>query len=345
MRRVAAALLLSTIAVAGAGADPIRPRALRPGDTIGLITPARGVDAGKVAAVTAGLEKLGYKVKPAPNLTERYGYLAGDDATRAAAIMDLWRDPEVDALFSLAGGFGVTRLLDRLDYQYIREHPKIVTGFSDITALHIAIYQQSGVITFHAPSHTLALTDDRAGRPVQAEWMWRQISRAGWIGADGATATLPLVYPTRDSYGEPTTIVGGRARGRLTGGNLSLIAALCGTPYDMVTDGHIVFLEDVGEEPFRIDRMLSTLRLAGRLDRPAGVVIGRFANCEPENPETSFTVEQVFRQYFEGRPYPVLWGFPTGHVTDNVTLPIGAMAELDADARTLSLLEIPVSLE
>lgn len=323
---------------------PVKPRALQQGGTIALVTPASPSNENVLNFVTDSLESQGYTVKAAPNVLKRDGHTAGDDQERAQALMDAFADPEVDAIFCLSGGYGVTRMLHLIDFDVIRQNPKIFTGFSDITAMHLAIQRETGLVTFHSPTHSRTLGKTFEERPMQAEWFWRLIHADSYFDEEGNRITDIDTYPTEDSLGEPTTMVPGRAIGRLTGGNLSLIASLSGTPYDLDAEGAILFLEDVGEEPYRIDRMLSTLELSGKLDELSGVVIGRFARSEPNNPERTFSLEEVFERYFAHRDYPVISGFPTGHVVDNVTIPYGILAELDADNRTLRLLEDPVLL-
>ncbi|MCC5877740.1 MAG: LD-carboxypeptidase [Candidatus Sumerlaeia bacterium] len=322
----------------------VKPRALEQGGTIALVTPASPSNEYVLSFVTDSLESQGYTVKPAPNVLKRDGHTAGTDQERAQALMDAFADPEVDAIFCISGGYGVTRMLHLIDFDVIRENPKIFTGFSDITAMHMAIQRETGLVTFHSPTHSRTLGKTFEERPMQAEWFWRLIHADSYFDEDGNRIDGIDAYPTEDSEGEPETLVPGRAIGRLTGGNLSLIAALSGTPYDLDAEGAILFLEDVGEEPYRIDRMLSTLELSGKLDQLSGVVIGRFARSEPNNPDRTFTLEEVFERYFAHRDYPVISGFPTGHVVDNVTIPYGILAELDADNKTLRLLEDPVLL-
>lgn len=320
----------------------VKPPALHPGGTVALVAPASPPDPAAVETARRGLEAQGFRVKVARNVGARWGYLAGDDQERAAAFMEAWTDPEVDAVFSLAGGYGVNRILPLLDFGEMARHPKVFTGFSDITALHLAIQNHVGLVTFHAPTHSAALGRDATVRPFQVAWLWRQIYAPAYFDDAGRRLPEGLDLPAAGSVGEAWTVAPGKAEGRLTGGNLALVASLAGTPHALRPEGAILFLEDVGEEPYRVDRMLSTLELGGVLDRVAGVVLGRFTGGEAPDPERSLTLEDVFRRYFAGRPYPVLAGFPVGHVVDNVTLPYGVRAELDAGAGTLRLLEDPV---
>ncbi len=320
----------------------VKPPALKAGDTIALVAPAGVGDPKKVDAIEAGLAKLGLKIKRSANLTERYGYLGGTDEARAAGVMDAWRDPGVQGVFCITGGFGTTRMLDKLDYRFIRENPKVFTGFSDITGLHLAIQRQAGLVTFHSPTSEYALSANAEERPLQARYLWGMVM-PGNAGGEPLALPDPVVYTDEGLTTKTLTIRGGKARGQLTGGNLSLIQALMGTPWEIETKDRILFIEDVGEAPYRVDRMLSNLRLAGKLDSPAGVIFGQFSKCDPENPERSFTVDDLIAEYFAKRHYPVVSRFPSGHVIDNATLPLGVMAELDADARTLTLLESPLA--
>lgn len=320
--------------------DALRlPKALQPGDTIALVSPARPISDDTVTSITLGLTKLGYKVVEAPNLRVVNRYLAGTDEDRAAGMNWAWADPEVDAIFCPGGGFGSTRILDQLDYETIRKNPKIFTGFSDITGVHLAIYARTGQVVFHAPTTWMALTDRRDLRPHAAASFWGTLAASSYTDDRKGFTILPHEGTV------PVKLVGGVSQGRLVGGNLSLVAALMGTPYEFESKGHILFLEEVREAPYRVDRMLSTLRLAGKLDDLAGVVVGQFHRCDPDASDNSFTVRELMDTYFGDRPYPVLLNYPIGHVENNATIPIGALAELDAEKGTLTLLENPVRLK
>lgn len=335
--------LAASLTLAPAFADlpePVKARALAPGDTIALAAPSGNIGEERKETLIDGLTKMGFKVKAMPNILDRTGYLAGDDEARAASIMDAWRDPEVNAIFCVTGGYGATRMVDALDYDFIAENPKILTGFSDITALHLAIQAKTGLVTFHSPTTAWAYINNKEERPVQTQYLWRAIDSRQY-------APESYGYPI-DGYAgesEPEAITIGKAIGYTTGGNLSLIHALMGTEYEIQTDNRIVFIEDVGEEPYRIDRMLSNMRLAGKLDNPAAVLLGQFARCEPDNPERSFTIDEVFDHYFQGASYPVVKGFPTGHVIDNATIPMGVQAEFNTRTMELTILEDPVIRE
>ncbi len=336
-------VLMSCFAAASAQ-GLVKPRALDRGGTVALIAPASPSSQEKIDFIEKGLAEKDIGTKVFGNPMEVWGgYLAGKDDARAKAIMDAWRDPKVDAIFCIQGGYGTPRILKLLDYQYMREHPKIIAGFSDITALHLAINQQAGLVTFHSPTTQWVYGGDVGSRPFATESFWQTISADAFRHRQVRSAESYISY-TADQFTSPvTTINPGVARGRLTGGNLSLVAALMGTPYEVETDGALLFLEDVGEEPYRIDRMLSTLDNAGKLDEVNGVILGIWAGCSPDDPE-DFTAERVFRQYFEGRPYPVVLNFPLGHVRENATLPAGLMAEMNGADGSLRFLEEPVEL-
>jgi muramoyltetrapeptide carboxypeptidase len=366
MRYQSNLLLVYTYAICGAlsfaitarGDSPpaLFPRGLAPGDTIQFIAPAKYLDRERVALAKKRLEDLGYHVHLPDDLFRRQGFLAGSDEARAAEINAAFADPEVDAIFPGTGGYGTTRIVDRLDYDLIRANPKILVGFSDITALHIAIHQETGLVTFHSPNPEWGLGTEKNLSPFAAKWFWRALVAtklaAPLTDTLGAGYTIHLQPDVRRAASEdarifrgvprPITLVGGTARGRLIGGNLSVLHALMGTPYEIETAGRILFLEDVGEAPYRVDRMLSTLRLAGKFDDVAGVILGAFTAREEEDPwSTDATVDDVLRDYFAGLNVPVLMHFPVGHVRYNATLPVGALSELDATGQTLRIVEDP----
>ena len=333
-----------------------------PGDTIEIIAPAKYLDKDRVALAKKRLEEMGFKVRLPDTLFRKKGFLGGSDEERAAELMAAFADPEVKAVMPGTGGYGTTRIVDRLDYDVIRRNPKILVGFSDITALHIAINQQTGLVTFHSPLPEWGLGDESNLSPFAAKWFWRAIlaksydsdlplselgrprPQSGYTIYTHPTDKSQLSTQLFDGVPRPVTLHGGKARGRLIGGNVSVLHALMGTPYEIQTDGKILFLEDVGEAPYRIDRMLSTLRLAGKFDHVAGVILGQFtARKEEAKWDDDASVDDVLKDYFAKLNVPVLADFPLGHVRFNATLPVGAMAELDAEAQTLQLLENPVA--
>jgi len=323
---------------------PIFPPALNPGDTIGLVAPSGVLHRKRIERAIERLEQAGFRIKTYGDIYRKRGYLAGDDATRAAELMAAFTDTDVRAIFPARGGYGVTRLLDRLDYDAIREQPKIVTGFSDITALHLALQRLCGWVTFHSPNPMDGLGTVDGLEGLEEHFFWRAL-RAEQYRDD-------LGQPRKPGYGliDPhgTVRLGrvrpGRAEGRITGGNLALIAATLGTPYEIETAGRLLFLEDTGEQPYRIDRYLSQLRLAGKLDVAAGIILGYFTDCQPATGKASLSLEEVLGDYLGHLDIPVARNFPAGHEVPNVTLPLGALARLDADRGSLELLENPVVL-
>jgi muramoyltetrapeptide carboxypeptidase len=301
----------------------MRAKRLRPGDTIGIVAPASPYDSAKTERALGNLAAMGYKVKVGASVYKNRGYLAGSDEMRAEDINRMFAEDEVDAIFCLRGGYGSQRLIDLIDYKLIRKNPKIFMGYSDITALLISIYQECGLITFHGP-----IVGDFTG------------------GLNKATkAAMLKMLESTEAVGElenpdtPEVVCEGKARGELVGGNLSIIAASLGTPYEINTKGRILLLEDVNEEPYSIDRMLNQLRLGGKFRDAAGIVLGDWGNALPEEPERSLTLEEVLHDMFHNIGKPVLQGYKIGHCKPNITVPIGAEAEIDTCSRTLRILE------
>ncbi len=337
--------------------QPLFPKALAPGDTIEIVAPAKYLDKERIELAQKRLEEMGFKVLIPRNLFRKKGFLGGSDEERAAELNAAFADPQVNAVMPGTGGYGTTRIVDKLDYDVIRRNPKILIGFSDITALHIAIHQKTGLVTFHSPLPEWGLGNEENLSPYAAKWFWRAI-----LANSYRTGSVQLLHGytiyTHPSEGpksedaklfeevpRPVTMHVGKTHGRLIGGNVSVLHALMGTPYEIQTDGKILFLEDVGEAPYRVDRMLSTLRLAGKFDHVAGVILGQFtARKEEAKWDDDESIDDVLKEYFANLNVPVLANFPLGHVRYNATLPVGAMAELDAEEQTLRLLENPVKL-
>jgi muramoyltetrapeptide carboxypeptidase len=322
---------------------PMKPKALRPGDAIGVIAPAGPVDRERIDRAFSRLRQLGYQIKTYGDIYRRTGYLAGDDETRANELMAAFEDPKTSAVWCARGGFGVTRIIDRIDFDVIRRNPKIFVGFSDITILHLAINGRTGIITFHGPN-----LQDGFGKPEEmptatATALWRaispQLSSQQPPSEDGAySLDLTNVDPP-----EVRTIIPGTATGQLTGGNLAVLCGLMGTPYEIETTGRILFLEDVSERVYRIDRYFSQLTLAGKLQSAAGLLLGTFSYDDDEPADTQSAINELLDHYCRPLKIPVLAGFPAGHAKYNLTLPMGARTEIDAVRQTLRLLENPVT--
>lgn len=316
----------------------LKPNALQRGDTIGVVAPAGPVDRERIERALERVRRRGYRIKTFGDIHRRSGYLAGDDKTRADELMAAFADPESAAVWCARGGYGVVRLLERLDFEVIRRNPKIFVGFSDITVLHLAIQQRVGLVTFHGPN-----LQDGFGKPdempaASEAALWQALACQTRLGAsDGYQFDFSDIRTL-----ELRTVSPGTARGRLTGGNLAVLCGLMGTPFEIETAGRILFLEDVSERVYRIDRYLSQLLLAGKLQTAAGVVLGTFSYDDDDPPESQQEVAALVDEYCQGLGIPVLAGFPAGHAQYNLTLPMGAMAEMDADQGAVRLLENPV---
>ena len=291
---------------------------LPPGALIGVIAPAGPTQPASLAAVPALYERFGCRVRIFPGCAHSTGYLAGDDAVRLADLHAALADDELAAVHCMRGGYGCMRLLDGIDAGLVRRSAKLLIGYSDITALH-ALWALHGLPSLHAPMATSDLT--RPGRESDALALFALLQG----GLHAGTVLAPTLLP------EPRLGVPGRARGRLIGGNLSLVASLLGTPWAWQAQGAVLFLEDVSEELYRVDRLLTQLRLAGVLDAVAGFVLGSFT--ESESPDA------LLREFLLPLGKPVLGGWPSGHGTPNLPLPMGVVVELDAQAGTLTVLE------
>lgn len=305
---------------------------LKFGDTLGFIAPSGAVRTeGAIERAVAETERMGFKVKLGESAGQKYGYLSGTDEVRARDINTMFADEEVDAIVCLRGGYGAMRILDKLDYDMIAQHPKIFMGFSDITALHIALLEKCGLATFHGPMAAA----NWAGKPLDGfsrESMYRALMNAEPAGE----LANPAEYPKQ-------TVNPGQAEGQLVGGNLMLIASSLGTPWEINTKGRIIFIEEVGERTYCVDRMLTQLRLAGKFDDCAGVVFGDFADCPVEYPEFGLTLEEIIRDVVASCGKPVFTGLRCGHCTPKLTLPLGVRYRMDADECTLTVLESAVT--
>ena len=294
-----------------------------------LVAPAGPVDRERILQFQQVLESKGYKTIVPDTLFRADRYLAGDDATRAAELNAAFRDPNVDAVFPCRGGYGLTRILDKLDYDALRQQPKLVIGFSDVTALHLAIARKSRLFTLHSPMPQAFLFSDADSHQASNDVFWSFIR-----GQPYGRTKLPIQVISPAVKKRVRSICGGRTDGRLVGGNLTLICATLGTPYAIEPRGKILVIEDTGERPYRIDRYLSQLKLAGVLDQLAGVVVGDFTDAQEES-------ERIIADYIRPIGIPAISGFPIGHEAENLTLPLGASVKLDADAPSLTITEWP----
>jgi len=318
----------------------IYPAKLKPGAMIMFVAPAGVLDREKVLLAKGRLEERGYQVTMRDDIFSDEGYLAGSDERRAAELMQAFLDPEVDAVFAGRGGYGTMRILDMLDYRAIRENPKLFTGFSDNTALHAALNCRAGLVTYHSP-HPTSIGCGEDFSEFSARYFFRAVEGNDTRNRDSGS----YLVETPPHVPQPKPLGSGKARGRLCGGNLSLISALEGTPYAIDTQDAILLVEDVREAPYRVDRMLRQLKLAGKLDHLRGAVVGQFTRSfereDTRSDDPRYTMEGVLRQYFEPLGIPVLLNFPVGHHKENCTLPLGGEVEIDADAGTLRVFKAP----
>ena len=299
---------------------------------VGLVAPASPPH--EPEGVRYGIEVLqsfGFEVVEGAHLWARDQYLAGSDRQRADDVNRMFRRSDIDAVFCLRGGYGSSRILPFLDYEAIRENPKVITGFSDISALVLAIHTLTGLVTFHGPVAEQGFSD----------YTLAEFKKVMMEPVAPVSVAAPPPFERREGQVERknrlTRFVRGKARGRLMGGNLSLLTHLMGTPYEPDFQGRILFLEDIDEAPYRVDRMLTQLWLTGKLQQVAGVVLGKFSRSDDAG--NSFSLEEVFEQRFVPMGVPTLRGLMIGHVFDRASLPLGIEAELDVDAGTLTLLE------
>jgi muramoyltetrapeptide carboxypeptidase len=312
----------------------IRPRVLHEGDLVGVITPSAYVsDPDRLALVETTIKYFGLRARMGKNVGKRAGYLAGSIEDRLEDLHQMFRDPEVKAVFAIRGGYGAAQLLDRIDYDLIRRNPKIFLGYSDITALHLAIRKRTGLVTFHGP---VVLSGFSA---YTQEWFRKAMFSPEPLGAVTNPPESNLLRPAHPLR----TVRPGKGRGRLIGGNLTLISTTMGTPYEIDTRGRLLFIEDVGEEPYRMDRMLTQLRLAGKFDGVAGVIFGECYECTPRefqpSFESTFSLGEIVDRILGKLDVPVLSGLTFGHTDDQLTLPEGVMATLDAGKQELVIEE------
>jgi muramoyltetrapeptide carboxypeptidase len=321
--------------------EPVFPKALKKGGTVALVRPASPSFDYKANEIAAEIvASLGFVPELMENAAKKLGYLAGTDAERAADLNAAFADPKVDAIWCIGGGYGTSRILPHLDYETIRKNPKPFIGYSDITGTLNAIHRLTGLVTFHGP----------VAEGTMSEYTLAAFRKVVVDGAAGRIAEPPPFVPREgvvERENRVWKLAPGKAKGRLVGGNISVFSTLVGTPFEPELKGRILFLEEVGEDPYRIDRWLTQFLLTGKLSGLAGVALGKFADCDPA-PEHSLSLlgswswQEVCADRLGKLGIPVVAGLCFGHVRDKATLPLGVLAELDADAGTLTLLESAV---
>lgn len=300
----------------------VQPPRLKIGDTIAVVAPAGPIrERDALEKGIAALTRMGFKIPGNERIFESSRYLAGSDPDRAEELMQAFENPSVQAIIAVRGGYGCSRLIPLLTEKRLRRHPKIFMGFSDLTTLHLYFKRRFGWITFHGPmAASSALGDIDRDQEKHLLSLWTN------------PEYRPLLsFPQLESWAP------GTAEGILTGGCLSIIAASIGTPYEIKTEGKILFLEDYGEPPYRLDRMLTHLHQANKLQPAAGLLLGKFGDCEPE--EGGYTAGDALQEILLRLNVPIIANFPAGHETDNWVLPLGAKVKIDADARTVSFVD------
>lgn len=310
----------------------VRPKRLHKGDTIGVISPASPSEKkSEINRAVETLEEWGYKVVVGKNVNKTKGFVAASEEERASDFNEMFRRDDIDAVFVTQGGYGSAQIIRLIDFEAVKKSPKIFTGFSDITSLHLALHKFSDLVTFHGPGMSRFNSEELTD--YTKEYFFKAVSENEPIG------NIPLADKKKWLH----TFGKGVAEGQLIGGNLTLICASLGTPYAIDTKDKILLIEDVDTEPWIFDHMLSHLRNAGCLDQVKGIVVGECHNCVPFKHDPGFycdtSLEDVLEYYLKPLDIPVLYGLPFGHTKDLATLPLGVSARLDADRKTFEILE------
>lgn len=303
--------------------DLIFPEFLTKGDKVAITAPASSTNVTECRYGAKFLKDNGCKVvygDTVKNQKNQFRYLSASDETRAEELMSFFADPEIKAIFTGRGGFGTIRILNKLDYDLIKKNPKIIIGFSDITSLLLAIYKQTGLSVFHGPVASMPLNS----------FTYKYLQQALF------NQTQDIVYENAQFE----TLTDGNFSGKLVGGNLSMVVASLGTPYEIVTDDSVLFLEDVSEDGYKIDRMISQLMLAGKFDKVKGIIFGIFKNLNvrrPFFPNRGYSVKEIFEQHIKPLNIPTIYNLPFGHVDDMITMPYGRVCEIDQKAKIFTI--------
>jgi muramoyltetrapeptide carboxypeptidase len=307
-----------------------KPAPLAKGDTIGVVAPASWPAVEKAEKAAKLFENLGLRVQFGQSLSRKHGYLAGTDEQRIEELHRMFADPNIKGIFCACGGYGTGRIASRLDYGLIEANPKVFWGYSDITFLLNAIFQRTGLVTFHGPMLSSDLGEDDI-HPVTLQSLQQ------------------VIEPRHVCYTEEISplqaVVEGEATGTIVGGNLTLLTSTLGTPFEIDTRGKLLFLEDVDEEPYRIDRMLNQLKMAGKLDEAAGILLCDFNNCVPMKRKESLTLEQLFADYIKPTGKPAMAGFKIGHCSPHVAIPIGVKGRLSTFTKEFAIEEAGIAVQ
>lgn len=309
----------------------IKPKRLKHGDVIGICAPASPPPSEeKLHRGVQYLERIGFRVKLGKHILKKYGYLAGSDQQRASDLNDFFSDSKIKAIFTARGGYGSHRILPLLNYDVIKLNPKVLVGYSDITALHLSLLSKAGLVTFSGPMAAVEMSSGLSGKAEELFW-------------DMLMSTDP---PPPMKGGSTTSDIfhrKGIAVGRLIGGNLSLVTALIGTPYFPLIKNPILILEEIDERPYRIDRLLQQMKLSGILHKARGIALGNFISCMPEKGKPSLTLREIFKDALREYKNPVVSGFQYGHQKSSTCFPIGTRVRLDAQNDNIEFLDSGVS--
>ncbi|HZW39286.1 MAG TPA: LD-carboxypeptidase [Ignavibacteriaceae bacterium] len=310
----------------------LKPKKLSKGDVIGIISPASTPnDLTRIQKGVKYLESLGYRTEVGKNVGKYYGYLAGRDEERIEDIHYMFGKREIRAIFCLRGGYGTPRLLDKLDYNLIKKHPKIFVGYSDITALQMAFFKKARLVSFAGPMVAVDFHSEERSKYTE-ELFWRLVTSDKKGGH--------IEFPNNEKL---EVIRKGSAKGKILGGNLALLTSMMGTEYFPDLKDKVLMLEDTGEAPYRLDRMLNQLKLAGILKNANGVMLGAFTECVEKDPETkTLTLGEIIEHYFCNLKAPIVYNFQHGHIKDNITIPWGIEVHFNALKNTLEYLESAV---
>ncbi|QDP41635.1 S66 peptidase family protein [Radiobacillus deserti] len=300
----------------------IRPNYLRQGDTVGIIAPASPPELEKLEQGIPFLKSLGLRIKLGRHVADRHGYLAGTDEARLEDLHEMFADPQVKGIICACGGYGTARIAAQIDYNLIARNPKVFWGYSDITFLHTAIRQLTGLTTFHGPM----VSSDMANEDFAplSQLMFQQLFQPSELVYSEEISPLQVISP-------------GEATGEIVGGNLTLIISTIGTEAELNTRGKLLFIEDVDEEPYRIDSMLNQLKMTGKLDEAYGIIVGDFKNAVPSKRKSSLTLHQVLDHYLAALNKPVMKGFLIGHCSPHFAIPLGTSAHLSTTLKTLRI--------
>ena len=311
--------------------DTVKPKRLKNGDTVGIVSPAAPVyGKEKIEIMQESMEALGFNVVISDHVNDQWGYFAGEDELRAEEVNKMFADTNIDGIVCARGGWGCSRILPYLDYEMIAQNPKVIIGYSDVTSLLLALYAKTGLVTFHGPVGT-------------SEWKDFSVNYFKSILMEGGKVEMTNPQKVEDTLTQiddrVTTIRKGTAQGPLLGGNLTVLTTIIGSDFLPEWDDAILFLEDVNEGIYRVDRMLTQMKLAGILDQLNGFVFGKCTECGPGSGYGSFTMDQVFDHHIEPLNIPAWSGAMIGHISEKFTVPIGIQARIDAAKGTIKMLE------